>query len=154
MSLLTLDPSIVNTGYAIFHLDGELMASGGIRTRTQTKTLQGRIRYLQANLSVLIAPYHIDEIVIELAPAFFYGRSKNQNAASLQKLNLVTGSFIGMFAHLNDLHLVLPEQWKGKRSKSADRLANPEATTNDESDAIELGRWWLRIGKQLYARGG
>ena len=70
------------------------------------------------------------------------------NQASIQKLNLVTGAFIGMFAHLNGLHLVLPEQWKGKRGKRAHRLMNPKATTNDEADAIELGRWWLRIGRQ------
>jgi hypothetical protein len=154
VSTLCIDPSIVVTGYAIYR-GPLLLASGSVRTKRTEKDDVARIGYLVHEVRVLAMPHAVREVVMEIPASYSYGRSSRNGRAlnqdALRKLNMVIGAFIGMAAGW-PTHLVPVGTWKGRRAKGWDRLAAPQATTNDESDAIALGRWWLTIGRQLMER--
>lgn len=152
MTALILDPSIQVTGYAIYR-GAMLLDSGVVRTRTKRTDQDdvSRIGYLVHELRILAAPHGIRETVIEIPGAFSYqttagGKGLNQEA--LRKLNMVIGAFICMAAGW-PTYLVSVQTWKGQRAKALDRLAAPDAETDDESDAIALGRWFVVLGRHI-----
>lgn len=147
VNTLVLDPSIVKTGWALYH-GHEMYHSGVIRTRGEGDV--PRLRFLVGNVMALCAKYDARESVIEITASFSYNRSstrgKGMNQKGLQKLNWATGALIG--ACSGEVYLVLVSMWKGNRGKAIDRMLAPQAKTDDEADAISLGKWWVTMGKK------
>ena len=149
MMTISLDPSINNTGFAIFK-DKLLIQSGTIKTPSALEP-QSKIGCIVATLHEMLS--RIDAVVLEVPRSFTYGRSsrggKGLNATSMQKLNWVVGSIIAV-ARICEcrLHTIPPDKWKGRRSKKWDQIATG-ISNPDEADSVAMGQWWLRIGKQI-----
>lgn len=155
-TVLSIDPSIRNTGWAHFR-NGEKQGSGVIRTQGTDDF--ARIRSIVGAVMLLIPAGGCD-VVIEVPPAFTYARSargnKGLNGASMQKLNWAVGATIAAASlRSSSVHRVSPAEWKGRRSKAWDQAISGKKSS-DEADAIGLGEWWVRIGSQVRigAKGG
>ena len=147
--VLSIDPSIRNTGWAQFR-GGEKQGSGVIRTQGTDDF--ARIRSIVGAVMLLIPSGGCD-VVIEVPPAFTYARSargaKGLNAGSMQKLNWVVGAICTAAAlRCSRVHPVSPAEWKGCRSKAWDKAISGKRSS-DEADAIGIGEWWLRIGGRV-----
>ena len=147
--VLSIDPSIRNTGWAQFRGD-EKQGSGVIRTQGTDDF--ARIRSI-VDAVMLLIPSGGCDVVVEVPPAFTYARSarggKGLNAASMQKLNWVVGAICTAASlRSSSVHSVSPAEWKGRRNKAWDKAISGKRSS-DEADAIGIGEWWLRIGCQL-----
>ncbi len=155
--ILAIDPSIVSTGYAVIS-DGELVFSGVIKPPALSD--YERVGHVMQKIwSIATKHPRITAIIIEVPDSFSYARSERNgkalNQGSLQKLNWVIGGLFvlpSVWANAGAIHCVTPRQWKGSRSKHLDQLATG-IKQKDEADAVALGLWWVRIGRQIMKRG-
>lgn len=155
-TIIAIDPSIVSTGYAVY-TGGELVSSGVIRTPDLLD--HARVAHIVQKVWFIALKYPSVSLVIEVPDSFSYARSQRNgkplNQGSLQKLNWVIGGLFvlpSVWANAGHIHSVTPRQWKGSRSKHIDQLATG-IKQKDEADAVALGLWWVRMGRQIMKRG-
>jgi hypothetical protein len=176
---LAFDTSYAKTGVAAF-LDRTLLVSGVVEPKGDDETAR------LFSLSHLVLPFfRLPEwsprgvrltVLIETPAGFAYNRSVKTaadaarrptgglpvgaplNAAAVRKNLLAVGTLFGIAAsYTGDVHLVSPQQWKGRRKKWVDQLAALEDVAPgkrvrvDEADALGLARWWLGPGGRIAA---
>lgn len=149
--LLSLDPSSMAIGYALFRDCGSLASAGVIRP-TLPAEFAARCRDICRTLFTVPGVRDADEAVIEFARAFARGRGGMKTARVLGfALGMVYGAVLELLP-AERVHFVEPRDWTGNRSKAArTRLLAAELRGYDRSkdwgmdaaDAIGLGRWWL-----------
>ena len=153
-TIISIDPSIVSTGYAFFSED-KLIDSGVIKTRPGSDS--ERVGWLVQRLCGMMHLYPtLSEMIIEVPEPFSYARSqkgyRSLNLGSLQKLNWVIGGLFTLPILLSRpgivIHAVSPRQWKGNRDKKWDQTVTG-IRQKDEADAVALGDWWRRIGRKI-----
>lgn len=147
MSILALDISTTATGYSIYK-DGELIQSGVLTFKD--RDWLNRVKYMADELDKITDNHKINTAVIE-------DTFSRLNVSTLKKLCLAQGIIIGPLLIKNiSLEQVYPKEWqsfhglaKFKRAeikensiKIATTIANKEIKTDDEADAILIGKYF------------
>lgn len=150
--IISFDPSINNTGYALGQ-DSKILNSGVIKTKVEDGW--GRLAQLSQGIKKTIGKKgnKVPELaIVEIPGTFTYARTANYKGKSLnqmqmQKLNMAVGVVLltltdwGIPFEVVEAHL-----WKGGRHKEMDMLLARQHTgkqtiTHDEADAIMLCVW-------------
>ena len=163
--ILAIDPGTRKVGWAIFLIRprprlSELWDSGSIQLPKQDDWID-RIDQLGQRLTEYLdqrwpTP---DQILIEL-PTNFTGTGRGQaatNSGSVNKLIACVFQLKGMFKYLAPVELVPVRKWKGNTKKHVTELRifrhwAKVGKTNDESDAIGIGDWYIRYILKLDTR--
>lgn len=155
-TLIAIDPSIANTGYAIYR-DKQLITYGVIRTKADKKTHE-RLSHIGKQLRILCIEYKISVAIIEEPGYFVYSKRKNSAGypIALKGFIMVNQAFAYIVTWLYDygceVNTVLAADWKGSgknaRSKSYDKILASQIAgilirNSDIADAIVLGQWHL-----------
>lgn len=154
--ILALDPSLIETGYAI--IDGEnhhVQHYGTIPTK-QSHTMQRRLGDIGTAIADLITRYHPTDVALELP---FVGQ--NRNTA------LTLGAVRGVVLYLAEQHHLPAHEYTTFQIKTAmtgvqtagkaqvramvSRLTNAHPRNDNESDAIATGLTHVRHAKFLRA---
>lgn len=151
--LISLDPSLNKTGYAIS--DGvNILTSGVIRSRADGEI--DKLLELSRGLKDVIGGRDIPAVqsaIVEVPGSFSYARStgksgKGVNHSSLGKLNMAIGALcLTLKLWGIEVQTVEAHRWKGKRSKDLDKaiaatyIGRPCGP--DEADAVMLMVWHL-----------
>ena len=148
MRLLAIDPSSSCTGWAVFE-DNKLVISGIIKKKTSNKYVNYEVCHQASMFNKLLDEYEPDAVIMESTAPYIRA---SRSASSLIKPNQVIGAMLySAFAREINCDLVYPETWKVfyKAKTKEDivdkvrELFNIDVLTNDESDAIAIGWWWL-----------
>lgn len=154
--LVSIDPGVNGTGYALWDEDRDLMYARTIHPLTKEKKWALRAR------SISLAFHHalhctgidgIDTVIIE-SPTLFGGAKGHAVAASgdLVKLAMITGMLLEVcFNEKLKPILTTPYEWKGQLPKSVcerrirNRLGDAfpkERLSSHAIDAIGIGLWY------------
>ena len=159
--LLSIDPSIVNCGYAV--LDGLKVITSGVIKPDPKKHMALRLLELQTEINMIMGhkDYRISHAVVEVKSSFSYKRStstrsgKGMNQAALHINSYAIGAILATIANWG----IVPEMieataWKGGRSKKLDQIIAKQylggrIATTDEADSVVLGTYWLQLHPEL-----
>jgi len=161
MNILALDPSVIHLGWAYMEWsstwDAETLPvihdSGCILAPDEYKDteLVKRIGFMLEALHDL--DVDVDIVIIEQPENWgAYKGMASSRSGSLLKLELLTGALVGWaLTKCLEPKLIKVSQWKGQLSKNItqrrmEKKYNCKCQTNDESDAIGLGDWYLTQG--------
>ena len=144
--IVAFDPGINETGFAV--LDGQDTHSGVIRANGDDAQ---RIRQIAERAYAMLKPKCM--VIIETPSAFTYNRSsrggKTLNAGSMAKVNWVVGALVAVAGfHGCQIYMISPQEWKGNQPKEVTQMQTGIKNHN-ESDALMLAQWWVRIGIQI-----
>ena len=146
MRMLSVDPGVTGTGYAIWS-DGNLSHWGTFYPNLPKAGWLQKALSIKVKFSDLLSP-DITRLIIEY-PVFMRGTGGYMvaSAGDLCKLAVLTGMILGQFPHRR-IVLVEPSQWKGQLPKSVcrSRIENIlgvtfSDTSNHAIDAIGIGLW-------------
>lgn len=147
--ILAIDPSINNTGWAIYR-SGGLFLSGVVKTQGETVVEKLQSLYHQVRNEALC--HDIKKAIIEIPGSFSYARStgrygKALNQSAIGKLNMAIGVIMLACAEWKvEVDTVEAHVWKTRRSKKLDtsiaRSLTGKKVLADEADAILLGMWY------------
>lgn len=159
ISVLAIDPSIRHMGWAYFRR-GILTQSGVVHTPRQEKDWLAR---LDNSLDQMRAIAHkckpISKVILEM-PSIWSARSPSlssrslvaENSSALLKLQAIVFSLREWFLTKSvPTFLFTPQQWKGQTPKAITKqrmtqiYGIPPDTNHNESDAIGLAHWYLRV---------
>lgn len=162
MNILALDPSILHLGWAYMHCHFTIgsavstiviLDSGTIITPEEYKDVN-LVKRIYFNLEMLNSlDLDVDNVIIEQPENWgAYKSMASSRSGSLLKLELLTGAIVGYtLALLEDptaVVLVPVSKWKGQlpkhvTQKRMEKKYNCKFGTNDESDAVGIGDWYL-----------
>lgn len=162
--MISIDPSIVNTGIANFdetkraNDPSALRWYGVIKTKKKT-SLGDKIIDLHNQLHDLMIKFkeHHTKVIIERPDSFTYQKrmsyeGKDLNYDAINKNNIAVGVIAStMIQFADEILFFTATEWKGKQSKQVTLMViNAEyglkltKSQHDMADAIGLGKWWLR----------
>src|SRR3990167_4151964 len=149
MIMVTIDPGINGTGYAIWG-NKELKKYGVIIPPKQFKSLKDKAGYIITQLDIAMCKYlsKFNKVYVE-EPAFFQsaGGRVTAGSGSLIKLTLLVGMIINKF----DAMSVKVNDWKGQLPKEVviQRIKN---TLKEQVKDVKTHAWDA-IGMGLYLKG-
>lgn len=162
--ILTVDPGTRNAGWSFFNIledqkQAVLSASGCVRVPAKTKDWIARIDTIVHEISMLIRkkdPSMKQPFILIVELPMNFGSSKGMaasNSGSVGKLMgcvfQLKGTVMNLFESCTEVKLVPVRTWKGNTPKSITQKRilkhwNAVGSTEDESDAIGIGDYWVR----------
>jgi len=155
--ILAIDPSILSLGYAIF--EGEkLLKSGTVVEESSKESLEDRIcrmiEHLQDVFKEGIPICKLETCVIEKPQLWgAYKSVASMHSGSLLGLHVLVGALYWWgSAKFQNCHLIPVSEWKGQLPKRVtkarvEKLYGIICTTDDESDAVGLGSYFIKRSK-------
>ncbi len=151
MKIAFIDPSINDTGYAVFN--NKILEAYGV-IKPDEKYCAG-LEWTEKALSValkihsLFCSFDVDKYIIEMPTTWYTPRGQvAKDSGGIQKLYYMCGLIVGHFPE--KCELITPQQWKGQTPKyvTYKQISKiyPKLTllTTHECDAIGLGLWYLK----------
>lgn len=172
MTILAIDPSINNTGWAVLEPEEHQFAMPSLNRmvpkahgvwRSKEKDPYDRLEELSSALHNIVCYYNFTDVVIETTSGKLAARLKGTNANMLL-YGVAVGSMVRDVRELSigrqgetrfNVHLILENLWTGEVPKARRHAATlaefglPKKTTDHETDAIALGTWWYANRKLL-----
>lgn len=168
--LLSIDPSIANLGWAILTHDNvdlapldtdahpQLVTFGTVKCSTSHLNFEARIDTIIGGLEEAIAAagyrLSIKQVVIEKPQLWgAYKSTASLHAGDLLGLHLLTGALYWWAnSHYAEAFLIPVTEWKGQLPKKVtqkrmEKKYGVKFQTDDESDAVGLGDYWLTEGQ-------
>jgi len=154
MTLISLDPSIATTGYAIFR-GRSLESHGTLRIKRDGEVPERLFRLTEALRDVLDGVNGgVTQAVIEDMPTITYGRSagnrgKTLNMSALLKLSMATGALsVALLTRGIPVKGIGVMQWKGRqrgkgRTQEQVRLIYGVKVNDHVADAVMIGHYYL-----------
>lgn len=147
--LIFIDPSACSLGYAVF-VSGQRHTSG---TWSPTTRIGAKDRYDQLGdfLKRLLVPAALYDVVVETPSGGGYRMQFTTGVVYGRAIGVVEGVCNVLGARV---HRITVNDWKGRQKKGSTLLVvrhelKYEPCTDDESDALGLGLWWLAGQKRL-----
>jgi len=155
-TLLSIDPSIRSLGFAVF-INDELTASGTVKRKlVRGESLENRIQAIIEGLEEelrkkKIPSIRLDAVVIEKPQLWGAFKSvASMHSGSLLGLHILVGAlFWWGIEKFFESYLIPVSEWKGQLPKTETRkrmeaLYGKKFDTNDESDAVGLGTYFIK----------
>lgn len=162
MKVLAIDPSINSMGFAFLselglHSYGTFEAPVKLKKSPFTE----RMYYMVSRLDDILSENPVDRIVIEQPQSWgAYKSVASTQSGALLMLHMLAGSLAawaygcfhkwnGYPVDINKVQLIPVSKWKGQLPKRItkarmERKYGVRFRTNDESDAVGLGDWFLQ----------
>lgn len=144
MKIMSIDPSIMNTGVVILN-DKKVSRSYTFRTKT-TDRLEKRIQQISEHFDSLEG-IEVDVALIEMPEAFMRKSQYNiKNVKSIQLLMMSIGAIVGAVGKHYHVELVRTKDWKGSTKKAITKMiadSLTDALNNEhERDAYVMAINW------------
>jgi len=164
-TIISLDPSIVTTGYAIFK-GRSLESHGTIRIKRDGEVPERLYRLVCALRDVLDGVKGgVTQAVIENMPTITYGRSagnrgKTLNMSALLKLSMATGALtVALMTRGIPVKPIGVMEWKGRQkgkgvTQEQARLIYGVLVNDHVADAVMIGHYYIsRYNEGAHRKG-
>ena len=153
--VLAIDPGLNSPGFGVFDAEQcKLLCSGSIQEHTKGQPLPQRINQITCDLDERLKPLLELQpqlmVVIEEPHTFSGRRSRgSRDSNSLLKLCFIVGALIQWgLEKTSYVFTVKVRDYRGQipKTEAARRMKlkyKKQWRTNDESDAVFLGDWWI-----------